>query len=190
MSRKPKLERNKYALRENISLIAANKKESFDGMRAYHESEKSHLNNAIQLLWRSALPAISFPNFALLFATPKPDPIFLMVGSILVLSMSFVIVSAICYPAINKIKGDHKMYQLFGKDYAKTCEILHFLEPIKLSGKTIQLKYWEEDKGPGSGEGYKKSISILKRSADSVVAISFIYFSIIWIFNFKDFLGI
>ena len=80
------------------------------------------------------------------------------------------------------------MYQVYGKDYSKTCELLHFLEPIKLNNKTIFIKSWPEGKGPGSGDGYKKTIRIIRTSAYGFIFVSFLYLSLVCFIHFDDFI--
>lgn len=174
-----------FHLRDHISLLEANKSESFYGMRAYHESERSHINNALQLFWRSALPAITFPNFALLFANPKPPILAIILGASIIYIISILIVGAIYFPAKEKIISDHGSYNMFGKDYARTTELLHFLEPIKINEKEVKIKSWPEGSGPGTGSGYEKSINVLKLSARSIILISSLYLIIILGFNFE-----
>jgi hypothetical protein len=172
-----------FSLNDNISVLEANKRESFDGMRAYHESERSHLQNALQMMWKSTLIVVVVPNATLLI---KQDLDFQVVffSSILTLVIASAIILTIYRSAKEKIIADHSTYNMYGQDYAKTCELLHFLEPVELNNKSIKIKGWEDGKGPGSGKGFEHTLKVVRHTAYAFISIPILFCFIILINHF------
>lgn len=170
----------KFLLKDNLSLLESNKRESFDGMRAYHESERSHLQNALQMMWRNTLPVVVVPNAALLIQEDIESHI-VIISSFITLIIAYLIVRSIYKSAKEKIIADNSVYNMFGKDYAKTCELLQFLEPVEINGNNIQIKGWPKGGGPGTGKGYDLTVKIVRHSAYAFISIPILYFCIVLI---------
>lgn len=148
-----------------------NKREMFDGMRAYHQSELSHKSDALGLL--SRILALSAAVFGVLIGiATSPD-----VPASAVVFVSVIAAAAICFAtylvvvAVNKkIYEDHVTYWAYGNEYVRECEWLGLTKEEKVGEEVIVIKQIDPAHPPGSGEGYKHTQNIISKTGWAVVA--------------------
>jgi hypothetical protein len=131
--------------------LRENKREMFDGMRAYHESEMSHANYGF-----TALLAVAGADGAvitsLLFAERMPaHALAILWGLFAIVTVLCLVISATTHL---KIDPDHEVYANFGAEYVATSQILGFYDPVQVDGKNILLK---TNPRIGQGAGYRKT---------------------------------
>lgn len=128
-----------------------NKREMFDAMRAYHQSEISHANHAVTMLVAIA-GAAGAVVLAMLFPEEPPRHI-----SEIAWGLWFA-VSALAFTVGMtthlKISADHKVYENFGVEYVKTSQLLGFYHKVEIDGKEVSLKI---SKTIGQGKGYRRT---------------------------------
>jgi hypothetical protein len=155
-----------------MSDLADNKREMFDGMRAYHQSEISHANHAITMLLAIA-GAAGAVVLAILFPRTMPAHIHEIAWGLFVTVLVFAL--AIAITAHIKINGDHGAYAKYGKEYVETSRLLGFYEktiPVDGSAKKVSLK---SDEGIGQGKGYRKTQMIIWTFAAVLIALTFMF---------------
>jgi len=148
----------------NRSTYEQNKRELFDGMRAYHSSEHQHKRDAINFL-KTILTVSVGAQAALLGAVYTPE---LTVAHVEILALGIVFVTAValfitCYFTNKKIEADHAVYAVFGEEYERFTKLLEIDRNLtSLSGRiTVEGKILDPNKPIGSGEGYKKTMHII-----------------------------
>ena len=162
----------------DTSKLLENKREMFDGMRAYHQSEISHTNHAITILLAIA-GAGSAVIMAILFPQKAPNHITQIVwGLFFVVS---VLAVAVALTAHYKIVADHKVYAKFGLEYVKTSILLGYYDKEVLitssdNGKTQSRKEMlKTDKTIGQGKGYRKTLVIIWTFAFSLIVMTLLF---------------
>lgn len=157
----------------NRSSFEQNKREMFDGMRAYHSSEHQHKRDAVNFL-RSILGVAtglygviigSFftPELSISYATQLSWGIFLLVSLVVYISAN---------STSKKIEAEHEIYKMYGAEYTRFCYMLElhksvFIDNQKINGKLIDIK------NPiGQGDGYKKTINIITEQTIGVVLLA------------------
>jgi hypothetical protein len=157
---------------EWIATLRENKREAFDGMRAYHASEINHANNAITALLAVAA-AVGAAAVAMLF----PDHPVAHVRAVAWWFFFGVLMLALVIAATThiKISGDHVTYERFGDELFRTSKALGLYdsrggaEPIKLG--TMDKR----DKQPGHGRGYRKTQGIVWTFALVLVLLTLLF---------------
>jgi hypothetical protein len=137
--------------RPSMSDLSENKREMFDAMRAYHQSEISHANHAITMLLAIG-GAAGAVVLAILFPQTAPKHVFEIAWGLWI-TVSILAVT-IAGTAHAKISSDHKVYANFGAEYVKTCELLGFYA----DSATTSIK---SNKQIGQGKGYQKTQMII-----------------------------
>ncbi|WP_429912855.1 hypothetical protein [Glycocaulis sp.] len=137
-------------------------------MRAYHQSEISHNNNAVIILMSIAAASGAIVLSILFPENPPQNQKYIAVGLFLfVLFFSILICKVTC----DKIDSDHSSYERFGKDYTAAMKALNINEMYKLE-KDKKLNYFE---GIGTGSGYKKTQNILWSLASILIVSTGIF---------------
>lgn len=154
---------DKDALREN-------KREMFDGMRAYHQSEISHSNHAISILLAiagaagAAVLAMLFPENPPVHLTEIAWGLFVVVA---VLSFTVALTSHL------KISSDHERYKDYGTQYMTTGKVLGFFdEQVQINGQTLKINTRENI---GKGKGYRKTQAIIWSFAAELIFLAFLF---------------
>lgn len=145
---------NKTIDKPSIAGLEANKREMFDGMRSYHQSEIQHSNQAITMLLAIAaiVGAVMLAILSLQISTGHA--VFVAWGLFFVTFLFSIVISLAVH---KKIEADHRLYSAYGREYVKTSILLGFydkqvdifeeesrkLEPLKIS------------KNIGEGKGYQ-----------------------------------
>ncbi len=135
--------------------LRESKRELFDGMRAYHESEISHANHAITMLLAVAAGAGAVVLAILFPQTASPHQNEIAWGLFVVVAVLSV---SIAGTAHFKIGADHKIYVNFGAEYVKTSELLGFYAAIQIGNTHEALK---KSRAIGQGTGYRKTQAII-----------------------------
>lgn len=159
----------------NRSSYEQNKREMFDGMRAYHGSEHQHKRDAVNFL-RSILGVAagvygviigSFftPDLTIEYATPLAWGILFFVALVI-----FITVNA----TNRKIKADHNIYKRYGAEYTRFSYMLELHKTVVVDTKDIEGKLIDINKPIGQGDGYKKTMAIIKKQGWGVFTISLI----------------
>jgi hypothetical protein len=157
-----------------MSDLAENKREMFDGMRAYHESEIRHANHAITMLLAIAA-AVGAVVLAMLFPQHTPKHISEIAWGLFFITFAFSI--AIAVSAHIKITADHRVYASFGREYVKTSTLLGFYkkqvtldkngkkkkEPLKVS-QTI-----------GQGTGYRLTQAVIWAFTGVLIVVTLLF---------------
>ena len=159
--------------KNNRSAYEQNKREMFDGMRAYHASEQQHKRDAINF-FKTILTVSVGVNGALLGSLLTPD---ISISSLWQLSWLTTIVTGfvcflICNSVNKKIESDNSVYKVFGEEYTRFCIILELNQPVNVAGTSVIAKNLDPNKPIGSGDGYKVTMSIITETAWSIFLIS------------------
>lgn len=161
-----------------MSDLADNKREMFDGMRAYHESEIHHANHAITMLLAISA-AVGAVVLAMLSEQVTPKHVPVIAWGLFFVTLAFSITIALS--AHIKINADHNVYANFGREYVKTSILLGFYEKqVELyengSKKQEPLKI---SQAIGQGKGYRFTQGIIWAFASVLIimALLFAYFS-------------
>lgn len=159
-----------FNTKPNKDSLIENKREMFDGMRAYHQSEIHHANHAITMLL-----AIAAAEGAVVLAMVTQEvklplhlneiawALFLVV---MLLTLPIAIMSHI------KISSDHNIYQSFGKEYVNTSRLLGFYDEVQINGMKLKIK---ESEKIGQGGGYRKSQMIIWALAIGIIFLAFLF---------------
>jgi hypothetical protein len=136
---------------ETIQTLRDNKREMFDSMRAYHESEISHATNAVTMML-GIVAAVGAGGLAILFPQSPPRHIQAIAWGLL--GAEALLTLTIALTAHRKINRDHTRYADSGKEYVTTCRLLGLYSAITVGGKTETIK---EDQTIGQGKGYRRT---------------------------------
>jgi hypothetical protein len=135
----------------DIEALRENKREMFDGMRAYHLSEISHANHAITMLLGVAAAAGAV---ALAFLFPQQPVVHAHIILWGLAAVVAVVCSTIALTTCIKIGADHEIYANYGTEYVKTSVLLGFYDPVEIEGASTLLKLSREI---GKNRGYRKT---------------------------------
>lgn len=152
-----------------MSDLAENKREMFDGMRAYHQSEISHANHAITMLLAISAAAGAVV-LAVLFPQVTPNHVQEIAWGLWAVVSVFAV--TIAWTAHIKISSDHQVYASFGAEYVKTCELLGFYGPVERSAQNAGIK---TNRKIGQGKGYRKTQAIIWSFATELIALTFLF---------------
>ncbi len=143
------------------SALIKNKRECFDGMRAYHQSEISHTHHAITMLL-SIVAVVSTVAVAILFPE-RPSPHAAVIAWGLFIA-ALILGGTVALAAHIKIKRDHRVYATFGTEYMKTAVLLGFYGDSKELPKSkdeIPQNAIKQSITIGQGPGYRKTQRII-----------------------------
>lgn len=138
----------------STAALIENKREMFDGMRAYHNAEISHTYHAVTM-FLACFGATGAVMLAILFPETTPSNIVEISFGLFLMMTSLAFTIALT--AHVKISSDHRTYAHFGEEYVRTCELLGFYDenvPICDSSQMTSLK---KSKNIGQGTGYRKT---------------------------------
>lgn len=152
------------------SILEENKREMFDGMRAYHESENKHKADAILML--TAMLAATGGVFAAILAPGFQAESATTVAALLAIAATIGVVWVVL-STNEKIDADHSRYAEFGAEYVQTCKLLGLYSPITSGSHTATLK---ENERIGQGVGYKKTKAVLNGFGTFIVLIAWVAF--------------
>lgn len=138
------------------STYEGNKRELFDAMRAYHDSELAHKRDAIGML-TTLLTAIG-AVFAVFIVPSHP----IAHAGALAWSIALVAVAlaAVIVSSTNrKIAEDHKLYARFGDEYVRQCDALGLFDTVEMGGGRKPIK---KRARIGHGQGYRHTQRIVR----------------------------
>lgn len=156
-----------------MSDLSENKREMFDGMRAYHQSEINHENHAITMLLAISAAAGAVV-LAILFPQVTPNHVSEIAWGLWIVTSVFAITIAVT--AHIKISGDHKVYAGFGEEYVRTCELLGFYKRADGSREEAGLK---KNRNIGQGKGYRKTQAIIWSFAIVLIVLTFLFATLV-----------
>lgn len=152
-----------------------NMREAFDAMRAYHVSELSHKRDAVAIF--KTVLGMSVASYAGIVGgmlTPG-----LQVEKDLAIAVTWVtvvVIAMICWivarPHNRKIYHDHLIYERFGTEYTRACEILGLTKALRNGSEAIVVKQLNPARPIGSGHGYKKTQDIITGTAVSIFLLA------------------
>lgn len=114
-----------------------NKREAFDGMRAYHQSEIAHKKDAIDILKTILTSSLSL--FTGLLATvfvAKIDTTYILYVSWIVTALVGVAAWNIVHSTNRKIDQDHARYQKYAQEYTLERRIIGLEDDLEKQGHT------------------------------------------------------
>lgn len=155
-----------------MSDLSENKREMFDGMRAYHQSEISHANHAITMLLAIAAAAGAVA-LAVLFPQTPPRHVHEIVWGLWLAVTCFA--GTIAWTAHVKINSDHATYAIFGAEYVKTSEALGFYQKGVGPDGTEQEVGLKLNRHIGRGEGYRNTQAIVWSFAAVLVMLVLLF---------------
>lgn len=155
--------------REDV--LRENKRECFDGMRAYHQSEISHANRAITMLLAMAA-AVGAVAVKVLFLEVPLDHVYGVVWGIFIVVLVFG--GAIAGAAHIKISKDHEVYANFGAEYVRTCKLLGLYDPVS-NGRIVSSDAIKNNENIGQGKGYRHTQSIIWSFACILVVLTLLF---------------
>lgn len=155
-------------------ILRENKRECFDGMRAYHQSEISHANHAITMLLAMAA-AIGAVVVAILFPDSPPAHVHEIAWALF--AVVVILGGTIAGTAHIKISGDHAVYANFGAEYMATSVRLGLYESSSttVDGQPVTQNAIKTSTNIGRGIGYKQTQRIIWAFAGVLAALSFFF---------------
>lgn len=146
-------------------LYLEHKREQFDAMRAYHESEISHTNHAITMLL-----AIAGGAGAIVLATLFPQSPIEHLPAIAfgLLAVVWIFGIAIAWTTSAKIDADHASYRKHGEAYDEARVKLGLIPTMPPQGQ-----------GTGEGTGYKKTEHIIWTFAALLCVLSLCFVAVV-----------
>ncbi|MDF2178989.1 hypothetical protein P2G88_12080 [Aliiglaciecola sp. CAU 1673] len=160
---------------KNRSSYELNKREMFDGMRAYHHSEHQHKRDALNFL-RSVL-TVSAGVYGVIigsFFTPEFNIQYAQWLAWGMLLMVALVTYSTVSNANDKIEADHQVYANFGEEYTRFCLILGLHQKVKVGETEIAAKHISPSAPIGRGQGYKKTQNIITSQGIGVVLIALV----------------
>jgi hypothetical protein len=148
--------------------LAENKREMFDGMRAYHESEIKHSDRAVTMLLAIA-GAAGAVVMAILFPKDPPHHTVAIAWDLWIVVATFAL--TIAATAHAKINSDHAVYATFGEEYVKTASLLGFYNPLELPGHEHRASI-KKSHTIGRGKGYRQTQLIIWSFASLLIALT------------------
>jgi hypothetical protein len=133
----------------------ANKREMFDGMRAYHDSEIRHANHAITIIMAIAGAGAAVAA-AMLFADRPSKHVEAIAWGLF--AMVLVFSGTIALTTHLKISSDHAVFARFGAEYRRTSRMLGLFEAVTIDGKPDRVKV---DREIGRGTGYRRTQAVI-----------------------------
>ncbi len=132
-----------FLRRENVGQEKhlQNKRECFDGMRAYHQSEIAHKKDTIEIL-KSILTTIVLVYGAIIGAiiTKSIESVALVVVSFFTLILIAISVLSITYVTNNKIDKDNARYRKYEEEYVIERQIIGLeSELLKLNHESVWI---------------------------------------------------
>lgn len=153
----------------DLDSLRENKREMFDGMRAYHQSEISHANHAITMLLAIA-GATGAAILAMLFPEKLPEHLTEIAWGLFFVVLLLSV--AVAWTSQCKITSDHSTYEAYGKEYVITSKLLGFYDEIRVNGETKKIKN-EED--IGKGKGYQNTQRIIRAFAGLLIILTLLF---------------
>lgn len=153
-------------------ILRENKRECFDGMRAYHQSEISHANHAITMLLAMAA-AVGAVVVAILFPENPPAHVCEIAWGLFVVVL--ILGSTIAVTAHIKISGDHAVYASFGAEYVETSKQLGLYTGSYVTmkdGQSVEQPPIKTNETIGQGSGYRKTQWIIWSFAGVLAVLS------------------
>ena len=155
-----------------ISSPELNKREMFDGMRAYHESELSHKRDCINLfrsIFTGTIAAYAAVLGSIFSEKLKLDNVEPVAVSIFIIISFVTLILAIA--TNNKLAKDHSGYQRYLSEYAKECEYLGLRTTfVTIENKSEAIK--KIPLNPAAGPGYRYTQLIIDLAMLSIVTVS------------------
>ena len=152
--------------------LTENKREMFDGMRAYHQSEIGHANHAITMLLAIS-GAAGAVVLAILFPEVPPKHVSEIAWGLWLVVSALAIVIAVS--AHLKISSDHEVYARFGAEYVRTSELLGFYDDNVSPNGSGPQTIIKTSKNVGQGRGYRKTQAIIWSFASILAVFTFLF---------------
>ena len=159
----------------NRTTYELNKREMFDGMRAYHNSEIHHKKDAIGFL-RSVLGVIVGVYGIIIGSFFSPDLTIEYAEYLvwIILLLFGLVISIVVNATIKKIEADHAIYANYGAEYTRFSYILGLQKNIILDDVEIQGKVIDLARPIGQGSGYKKTIHVIVETGIGIFLMALI----------------
>lgn len=158
---------------EQLQVLDSNKREMFDAMRAYHESERGHKTDAMTVL--AALFATVGAVFGALVLSEKGVPYAGVLAALTAVAATFGVLIIVAKTNA-KIGKDHETYAKFGAEYVRTCDAMGFYGTGLVAPEASPIK---SDRAIGQGEGYKSTQAIIESIGWTVVILSWLAFAFV-----------
>jgi hypothetical protein len=153
----------------------ANKREMFDGMRAYHQSEIAHKQDAVRML--TTLLAAAGAIFAAIIVPERPIPYAVLLSAVTAL-VATIFAWVIVGTTNRKIEEEHEIYARFGQEYSRACAVLGLFDPVVVGDQKHPAV---KARGAiGQGEGWKHTRNIVRGLGTAIaflawLAVVFVY---------------
>lgn len=165
---------------EKRSAHEANKKEMFDGMRAYHLSEINHKKDGIDIL-KTYLVTLAGVFGGLLASINKG---YISNAAIIGLAILIAVINAIAVGLITwftnqKIMADNGVYNRFLYEHGKERELLGIEDDLRTH--TDYKSPWQKAEAKSEIKGYSHTIRIMRVFGNSVIAIGVVAALVVWL---------
>jgi hypothetical protein len=157
---------------DRASVLEANKREMFDGMRAYHQSEIEHKRDAIEVL--KALLAGAGAVYAAIIIPSNKIPYAGWLAAGISAAITFATIS-IVRSTNAKIARGHLVYQSFGDEYMRTCRLLGLYYASDY-GEIIK-----QSRAIGRGDGWKSTQNILRSFGTTICLLVWTAAVYVWL---------
>lgn len=163
----------------NQGVHEANKREAFDGMRAYHQSEIAHKKDAIEILKAVlATTVIIYGGLLSAVMTVKIYPDTALYAAIAIAAMVGIASSLIVGITNRKIDEDNKRYRKYREEYVLERRLIGLEKDLRASG---YISAWNEEHDPNR-TGYHHTKNILRALGwiifvVAVVGVFFVHFA-------------
>lgn len=148
---------------------------AFDAMRAYHQSEISHKQDAIGML-TTLLTAVGAIFGAIVI--PEGSIKYPVVLACATAAVTVALAAVIVLTTNKKIQADHDVYASFGAEYMRACEVLDLYESVPGIDPPLSVKV----KVPiGQGAGYRKTQHIVTSVGASISALATLAAVYVWL---------
>ena len=155
----------------------ANKREAYDGMRAYHQSELAHKKDAVDII-KTILTVIVivYAGLAGSALTGKIDSNLAISASWIIAILVGIALSTIVFFTNKKIDEDNQRYRKYQSEYVKEREIIGLEKDLCNAG---YISAWVEQQYPNR-TGYHHTKNIIRAFAwivfiVAIVGVGFVY---------------
>lgn len=149
-----------------VQVLLENKREMFDGMRAYHESEIRHATHAVTMLLGIATAAGWAVTGILGGRWPEAQTAPLAWTTFVAVTVFALVVAITSHVKIN---NDHRMYAEFGREYVRVSERLGLFEADSRGGAV------KRDTNIGEGAGYRKTQAVIWAFAMALIGLTSVF---------------
>ena len=149
----------------------ANKREAYDGMRAYHHSEIAHKKDAVDII--KTILTTTIILYAGLVGSSVAGEIAVCLALVAAWLIAILVVIGVCTIVIftnKKIDQDNKRYRKYRDEYVRERQFLGLEQDLSLNGYTSA---WVEQQDPNR-TGYHHTKNILRAFAAIVIVVALV----------------